>query len=234
MSMIVMADKYLEKLQNIQKKEQERNYNAEKEKQRYAERQKYESFKAGYKRITDKDADMFYKTSVKENTLDSFGSLKFKRERNKILTKEGNNPWSELDAHNKGAYLSLANKLMSSPIIGEVIQGAKIYEGLGVGNRASVKRRLLKAYTKRPEKYYEKEIASFLKRNPESKQSGKTLEHKFISVIAGASIIAALFFLFPNLTGNVVGNLVKSDSNLIGAVLFSLGIIGLFISFRRK
>ncbi len=215
-----MVDSYLEKLHQLE--EEHGKYKKTQE-----VKKRYEDFKSGYKRINQKDV-----------SLSTIEHLKFKKKGDKILTKEGNNPWQELDPHNKGAYLSVASKLMSihSPLY--ALEGAKIYEGLGVGNRTSVKRRLLQAYQDQypneNDNHIKKEIEAYLKRNPESKQSGKTLEHKFISVIAGASIIIALFFLSSNLTGNVVGNLAKSDSNIIGAILFVLGIIGLFISFRRE
>jgi len=209
-----MVDKYLEKFEEIKNNHKE-----------YMEKRniklRYASFKKGYNIGLGKKDLLSYEPE-------------FRRKGEKILVKENKeDSWHELDSHNKGIFLGVASKLMSvkNPI--PALHGAKIYEGLGVGNRASVKRRLLRAYEKNPCYGYDKEIKAFLKRNPESKE-GKTLEHKFIPVLAGASVIVALFFLSPNLTGNAVGNLVKSDSNIIGAVLFVLGIAGLFISFRKR
>jgi hypothetical protein len=43
-----------------------------------------------------------------------------------------------------------------------------------------------------------------------------------------------LFFLYPNLTGNAIGNLTKTSSNFIGGMLFILGVAGLFfINYLR-
>ncbi len=233
-----MVDKYLEKFRNLKSGYNIQKQEEEKEKQKYAERQVYEEFKKGYKGY--KPGQSLVIGGKKGSETENYYK---KNWRGKLI-----NPFTgkEITPKEKGDALAKASTLMSSYQLQEVLQGAKIYEKLGVGNRTSVKSRLLRAYEKRPEqsyaKDYTKEIESFLKRNPEKKESvlaralggRKTLEHKFIPILAGASIIVALFFLSPNITGNVVGNLVKSDSNIIGTILFVLGIIGLFISFRKK
>jgi len=47
-------------------------------------------------------------------------------------------------------------------------------------------------------------------------------------------LIIALFFLSNNITGNAIFNLTKLTSNIIGASLFLIGLIGVFFYFRNK
>lgn len=58
-----------------------------------------------------------------------------------------------------------------------------------------------------------------------------------VSKVMGVVIISlmfGLFFLSPNLTGNVVGNLNKSSSNWISGILFLIGLIGIFFYFKKR
>ncbi len=45
---------------------------------------------------------------------------------------------------------------------------------------------------------------------------------------------AGIFFLSSNITGNVIGNLTQTSSNIIGVILFVVGIVGAFFYFRRR
>lgn len=66
----------------------------------------------------------------------------------------------------------------------------------------------------------------------EAKQHKKTLEHRVISVIMiGSFVFSAL--LSSNLTGNVVG-LSQTSSSWIGAILFIIGLIGLFVILGKS
>jgi len=65
--------------------------------------------------------------------------------------------------------------------------------------------------------------------NEKARNKGSVFESKLSSIIAIVGIVSGVFFLSPNLTGNVVGNLNESSSNLLGVGLLILGIIaGLF------
>jgi hypothetical protein len=66
-----------------------------------------------------------------------------------------------------------------------------------------------------------------------SGQEQKGLESKLPVVISIAVFVIALFFLSPNLTGNAILNMNKSGSNLIGAGLFVLGLVGLYF-WKKK
>jgi len=48
------------------------------------------------------------------------------------------------------------------------------------------------------------------------------------------SLVWGIFFLSNNLTGNVISQFNQTSSNLIGASLFLIGIVGAFFYFRRK
>ncbi len=61
----------------------------------------------------------------------------------------------------------------------------------------------------------------------------KTGLEKSLAVISLGAVVAGLFFLSPNLTGNVIGSMTKTNSNFLGVGLFMLGIVGTFV-FKRK
>jgi len=60
------------------------------------------------------------------------------------------------------------------------------------------------------------------------------LEQKITPVIAIAGLGAGIFFISSNITGNVIGNLTNSSSNIIGAVLLVAGLVGSFLYLRKK
>ena len=57
---------------------------------------------------------------------------------------------------------------------------------------------------------------------------------KTTMIIALTSLVLAIIFLSPNLTGNVIGNMTDSTSNIIGAVFLVIGLVGGFFWFRRR
>ena len=77
----------------------------------------------------------------------------------------------------------------------------------------------------------DREIAILKKRGVRVKSSG--LEATWV-IIAVIGLFGAIFFLSSNITGNVIGNLTQSSSNLFGAVLFLVGIVGAIFYFRKK
>jgi hypothetical protein len=73
-----------------------------------------------------------------------------------------------------------------------------------------------------------------LKREVERRsREGKGLEDKICGVIGLSLIVFSLFFLSINVTGNAIGSLKTSTSNIIGVILLLFGIIGAFFYFRR-
>jgi len=56
---------------------------------------------------------------------------------------------------------------------------------------------------------------------------------KSLAVLFIGSILASLFFLSPNITGNVIGSLKTSSSNIVAVILFVLGIAG-FVFFKKR
>ncbi|MFH1359320.1 MAG: hypothetical protein ABIH37_05515 [archaeon] len=164
---------------------------------------------------------------------------------------------ADYDAEKRGYAIGIAHSLMAKkPLykqkdgkkrsMDSVLLGAKIYEKLGMGDREFVRKRLEKALDRvkkaaaerNPEKNPEydrdyklcnMEVERFLIRNSRKASERRNLERTVTAVsLIGAAI--GIFFLSPNLTGNVIANLELSVTNYIGGALFLLGLIGFFIS----
>jgi hypothetical protein len=57
---------------------------------------------------------------------------------------------------------------------------------------------------------------------------------RFSAVGLMIAVASGAFFLSPTLTGNAIGNLTTTTSNIIGAGLFVVGIVGSYSYFRKK
>ena len=57
---------------------------------------------------------------------------------------------------------------------------------------------------------------------------------KSVAVVSIISLIGSIFFLSPNLTGNVVGNMTNSTSNVLGTFLLFVGLIAGFFSLKKR
>ncbi|MFH1585990.1 MAG: DUF308 domain-containing protein [archaeon] len=60
------------------------------------------------------------------------------------------------------------------------------------------------------------------------------LEKRVVAVLVTLSILVGLLFLSPNLTGYAIADLTTKSSNSIGAVFIVIGIVGIFLCFRKK
>jgi hypothetical protein len=69
----------------------------------------------------------------------------------------------------------------------------------------------------------------FVEKNKESE-----LEGKFAATASIVGILAGLFFLSSNLTGNVIANISQSSSNVLGAVLLVVGLVAGFFWVKKK
>jgi len=65
-------------------------------------------------------------------------------------------------------------------------------------------------------------------------EGNNNLEQKVSSVIAITGLFSSMFFLGAEVTGNVVGSLSKISGNIIGLVLFIVGILAAVFYFRRR
>jgi len=68
----------------------------------------------------------------------------------------------------------------------------------------------------------------------ENRGHNTNLESSVSSVLAIFCLGASLLFLSSNITGNVIGNLNQPSSNLIGGVLFLIGLMEAFFYFKRR
>ncbi|MBI2047043.1 hypothetical protein HYT26_02675 [Candidatus Pacearchaeota archaeon] len=73
-----------------------------------------------------------------------------------------------------------------------------------------------------------------LRGNKFVKSDKKSLEGKVSATTAIIGLLGSIFFLSANLTGNVISNLSLKTSNMIGVVLFLVGVVGGLFYFRRK
>ena len=190
-------------------------------------------FREGYRHSRKEIKDMYSNEQIR----------RFRGYANDILDSEDRGI-SDFDA---GKVASLAKLYMQrgekklSPNL--TLKGAKLYERIGKGNLPSVKNRLLRSYKKYVESrdnyspdtmsHTEEDIRDFLVRN--STESQKGLEGKFVAVI-GLSLagIAGVFFLSPNSTGNVIGNLSVTTSNTVAGILLFFVILGVVYFLRKE
>lgn len=77
------------------------------------------------------------------------------------------------------------------------------------------------------------EVIKFHKKYHESQtRAYARAARRYQAVIATLGFLGAIFFLSSNITGNAIGNLTNSTSNILGAVLLVVGLIGGFFWLR--
>lgn len=76
--------------------------------------------------------------------------------------------------------------------------------------------------------------ASVIEKVDMTRGKSKGLERTALGIVAIVGVFSGLFFLSSTITGNVIGSLNTSTSNIIGAVLILVGLVGAFLYFRRK
>lgn len=135
----------------------------------------------------------------------------------------------------KGNSSKIASELMARGIKNKDLKyslvGLELYNCLGLANRNSVKKRFQKAAQLNPDQKYLTEGIKILE-SLESKTNSSRLEDS-LAIISIGAILAGIFFLSPNLTGKVIGNISKSSGNVLGGLLFILGIVGSFFTLRK-
>ncbi len=64
-----------------------------------------------------------------------------------------------------------------------------------------------------------------------------TLKNDLVSKITGffgiGSLVVAFYFLAPNFTGNIIGNIEVGNSNLFGMGLFLFGLLNIFVCLKK-
>jgi len=194
-----------------------------------------ENFKRGYKIKNDyiqdvKNVELLSKLGL---TSDLDESLIYSTENYiKKLARNG-----KLSEKEKGDACAIAEAWLSAgvkannPSTAHI--GAILCEDLGYGGRASVVRRVRKAYDNGikaginlPAKN-EKLITDFLEEH-----KGKDLSNKLLTSVFGVFTISGLLFGINSMTGAVTG--ISSNSfGILGVALFLGGIFGLFFSIKK-
>lgn len=171
--------------------------------------------------------------------------------------------YSSIDLDDKGELMALARYGMASDNMKNILNGAKIYEKLGQGGRASVKRRLVRGFEKglhaAEENYknlsdqdskktiwpwdYDKDPSVFVNHYAPQleiffkKNPTKPLIslEKTVGTAAIVGIIGGISLLSTSITGNVIGYATVVGSSILGAALLVVGLTaGFFWVQGRK
>ena len=60
------------------------------------------------------------------------------------------------------------------------------------------------------------------------------INFNIFTIIGLILVIIGLFFFAPNLTGNAISDFNTSTTNIIGIVLFVLGLVVVYFSFKKR
>ena len=125
-----------------------------------------------------------------------------------------------------------------------VLRAIQVYENLGLGNRESVKRKIVEM--KRKSSKSERDdfwnvprndlrIRNYLSNEHEGKvhPSVSSKLERSASLALFLCFVGGIFFVSPSITGNVVAGLERGASSNLGVVLLMLVFIGMFL-FRKK
>lgn len=97
---------------------------------------------------------------------------------------------------------------------------------------------VLKGPSKKNENIVETTYPKGWKPSSTKKRFGKSLYagklERNLGVISAALLGASALFVIPNITGHAIWNLPFGNTNSVGAVLFILGLSGMFFSLRKK
>jgi len=212
-----MADKYLEKFKRV-----------------YSETPKLPAIKGGYRKGISKTKEPRVEKHLYEDVNEFIPQENVEAEN--ILKNTGYSP--DTDQGKIGYAMAIANKLMASKRSMEsTMLGAKVYEKIGQGYRSGVKRRLLRKFEKLAKKEpehipeYAGQIREFLERNPTREPSKLEKTAIGISII---SLLASLFFLSFNVTGEVISNFSSKNAGLTGVCLSIIGFISAAFYFKIR
>ncbi|MEK6945255.1 MAG: hypothetical protein AABW63_00495 [Nanoarchaeota archaeon] len=67
-----------------------------------------------------------------------------------------------------------------------------------------------------------------------SEELNHTINWNIFTIIGLIFMAIGLFFFAPNLTGNAISDFNTSTTNIIGMVLFILGLVVVYFSFKKK
>ncbi len=64
------------------------------------------------------------------------------------------------------------------------------------------------------------------------KKKINSILEKTLTILSLAVIITGVFLLSGSMTGNVIGTFERSSTNLLGGLLFVMGLLGAFLTFK--
>jgi hypothetical protein len=76
--------------------------------------------------------------------------------------------------------------------------------------------------------------AKTIRKRARQLENSKDLGSLLSEIIGVAGVLAGIFFLSPNLTGNAISNMTNSTSNILGSVLLVIGLIGGFFWMKSR
>ncbi|HOC96961.1 hypothetical protein KBC25_01635 [Candidatus Pacearchaeota archaeon] len=186
------------------------------------------------KKVVDEDYKQGYKQTIHaiKNPRD-LGKDKKLLETGKNFVKYFNGEKKSPSDWRKGNSSKIASELMTRGIKNRNLEyslvGLKLYDCIGLADRDSVKRKFERAAKLNPNpKYLNQGIEIF-----EKYKNDFGIEQKVLGFLSVAFFLAGISFLSLNLTGNVIGNMTRSSGNILGIILFVLGIVGLFLVIKE-
>lgn len=87
---------------------------------------------------------------------------------------------------------------------------------------------------KQIDKVYRKRLVHIGKYLQRREDRTKGLEAKTTATVAIIGLVASIFFLSADLTGNAIGSSSISTTNIIGALFLVVGLVFAFIYFKRR
>ena len=102
-------------------------------------------------------------------------------------------------------------------------------------NPGTQKRKFVSVYAgSKPESYFGGGVISKYARSKGNKKKEGGLADKTLAGASFAAIVGGLVYSFSTITGHAIGNLNVLDTNIMGTILFILGVAGLLVYLRRK
>lgn len=127
--------------------------------------------------------------------------------------------------------------------VGEGVKGRKFTSKFANGERYSGFKSRFSNLLGFPDSEMQKEAERYKGAKPKPYSGGALVHYHHQRrnladrALAGASLVAifgSLAYSLSTITGRAIGNLNTLDTNIIGTILFVLGVVGLLVSLKRR